>query len=276
MSNNINKNINKWLEVANDLSSIFDEDVFITITDEEKLLKYIPLKGLKLNLKEGMKFSEESGAYRAIKEGKKMKVTIDKQMYGETIKLVSNPIRDEDGRIVGTINIGRSVKRQVLVMEQAENLAASLQQISSAINQMAAGMQEVNTETQKLLSLSKENEMKTKDTDKILKYMTEVADMTNLLGLNAAIEAARAGEYGRGFAVVAEEVRKLSQTSKKSAEDIAQIIKEINNSILEFTSNIQSISPVFQGIAASIEEISASIQELNSTADILNNMAKEL
>lgn len=268
--------LQKWIDIAHKIASIYGEDVFLTITDHEKLLKYIPLHGLNLDLKEGMKFDRNSGAYKAIEASKQIMVNIDKEAYGEAIKLVSTPLIDNNGRIVGTINIGRSLDRQVMVMNQAENLSAALQQISAAVNQMASGMQEVNNRTQQLLGVSNEARDKNKDSDKIIRYITEVADRTNLLGLNASIEAARAGDYGRGFTVVAEEVRKLSETSKKSAGEIRKIVESINNSISKITSIIQNISSIFENEATSIQEISASIEELNSTAEILNNMAKKL
>lgn len=268
--------LENWINVSENLATLYDEEVFVTITDTEKCIKYIPSPRLKLNLVEGMPLDKNSGANRAIIAGKQLINTIDKQMYGETIKLISTPIIDCNKQVIGTVNIGKSIDKQISVMEQSLNISSALQQITAATNQMSSNMQHVSSDTLRLINISENAEEKIKDSYRILKYIGEIADTTNLLGLNAAIEAARAGEHGRGFSVVAEEVRKLSYTSKESADNIRNIIMDINNIFSQIASTIKNLSSMFEEEAASIEEIAASLEELNSTAAILSDLSEEL
>lgn len=131
------------------------------------------------------------------------------------------------------------------------------------MNNISNSVEVISENTSSLISLLSEM-------GQIVDIVTDIADQTNLLSLNAAIEAARANDTGRGFSVVADEIRKLADKTKVSAKDVANLISNTNNQII-------MLSEVLATIITAVDSGNTNMLETESQfKDILVSMGQTL
>ncbi len=157
----------------------------------------------------------------------------------------SNSLNEFVGKLINAAN------------EQSESTgktSKATQEITLSLNEMVEQAGAVGSQSQEIKN--------------VITVISDIADQTNLLALNAAIEAARAGEHGRGFAVVADEVRKLAERTQKS-------LAEINISV---STLVQSISGIVDGLeqqSSKLENFNEFIEQMNLNTENSLEIAKQ-
>ncbi|MGJ7911176.1 methyl-accepting chemotaxis protein [Neobacillus sp. LXY-1] len=173
------------------------------------------------------------------------------QNIADTVSHISvNSTETEKEVVSGNQSIQKAI-------QQMQNISVSFNESSLIVNQLTDRSQEIG---------------------QIALLISNIADQTNLLALNAAIEAARAGEHGRGFAVVADEVRKLAEQSAVSAKQVSELVSviqrdsassvqsmnKVNSEVHEGLNQIENVGEVFENILSATKDVTRLTQELAS------------
>ena len=193
-----------------------------------------------------------------INDNMKKNIQIVKEAYQYTNKVVE-VIED---------SIQKTQKNTHLINEVKATLNEVVKAMEDLANTINANSQEEIELADKMKSLS-EN---TNEVKNVLNVISEIADQTNLLALNAAIEAARAGEHGRGFAVVADEVRKLAEKTQKSLSEINTTINLVVQSINEASENMNKNAEHISRLVLVSENVK---DKINTSSNIVEQSVKE-
>lgn len=183
---------------------------------------------------------------------------------------------------MGRLSRDRSSKLEMLKLRVAD-ITQAIQGVSAATAENSNRIANISSDTEKLLDISGNLQARIDDMQVSVNNFTRVtgdivviSERTNLLSLNAAIEAARAGEAGLGFSVVAEEVKKLAENSRVSAQSTKKDetimiagMQEILKISAELEKRVEAVNNDISNITAMLEQTSVKSEEIFHTANLL-------
>ena len=171
----------------------------------------------------------------------------------------------------------QTTKNASLAMEFSKKAGTSALNGGDVVKLTVEGMNRIAKVVGDASAIVKELGNSSNQIGEIIQVINDIADQTNLLALNAAIEAARAGEQGRGFAVVADEVRKLAERTTKATQEIASMIKQIQqdtgNAVGSIESGNQEVEKGKELANKAILALDEIIGSTNGTVDVVNQVA---
>ncbi len=268
---------------STDRGKLFNEDMVGTVTDQkqgqqEMLEAVLEIAGnIRENTAKSSRIVDELGGSTSIVNTAIGQIAASTQLTAENIQEQNIMTR----AIQEAINV--TVQRSRRMVDIADESSVSIDGSRKVMDELRTKSESIAGTNQSMVQCINELSLRMQEVRDIAAIIFGISNQTNLLALNASIESARAGEAGKGFAVVADQIRKLAGQTKKSTENIANILEELKQNVdqvnLTVDETINASNDQGTLISDALEQfdkISGNVHLLSDDIDGIDHMLQEL
>lgn len=271
----MNETLEMYSEVLPRIKDYLGQDIMIGLTDGSRFVGFWQGKKMRAPVQVGDALKPDDPMVDSFRHGKVIDVILPPHIHGFPFRSITAPVRDKNGKIVGTIGIGSSLE----LLYSAENIVSEVQQkLESAEKRFGAfneTSQQLREQSSGILDFMSKISRESSQIESAAKEISNIATQTGFLAINASVEAAHAGAAGKGFAIVAQEMKKLSNASRASSEKIFSLIKELSSAVNQ---NYEALNSIQQAISSQLlsagelcKEIESAKERASAVVEVIHN-----